>query len=111
MLSGKITFLGYEVGVKVIAGGRLAGNDLLHEVLDSHGSGKGRYAWDPLTTLLAISGNPASEGFELVTGTNTVNPSDGSNTFTPSTDGRHAYIVLKRTPGWYAGRLDALLQR
>lgn len=108
---GKIIFLGYEVGIEVTAGGRLKNDDLLHEVLVSHGSAGGRYAWDPLTTLIAISGDPAAEGFDLVTGTNTVNPADGSNTFTPSADGRHAYVVMNRDRSWYVDRLDTLLGR
>lgn len=73
--------------------------------------GKGRSAWDPLTTLMAISGGPASEGFDLITDTNTVNPEDGSNTFAPSATGRHAYVAMNRDISWYIDRIDALLER
>ena len=108
---GKITFLGFETGIKVVAGGRLDADDLLHEVLVSHKSGNGRYAWDPMTTLIAITGNPVSEGYVPVRGTNKVNAADGSNTFIPSKRGKHSYVVMDREARWYADRIDALLAR
>lgn len=106
-----ITFLGYEVGVRVKAGGKLLEDDVLHKALAAHGSASGRFAWDPMTTLMAISGNPVEEGYAVVTGTNVVDPASGANVFTPSPEGRHRYVVMDREPDWFAARLDSLLAR
>lgn len=107
----EIIFLGYEVGIQVRAGGRLPADDLLHQVLKVHGSAGGRYAWDPMTTLMAVSGSPEAEGYHTVRGTNVVNPEDGSNVFTVSKRGRHSYVVMDFPAQWYADRLDGLLSR
>ena len=105
----EITFLGHEVGIRVVAGGRLKEEDLLHKVLARHGSAKGRYAWDPMTVMLAISGDAEKEGYRLVRGWNTVDPETGANIFREDPDGRHSYVVMTEPAEWYAGRLDDLL--
>ena len=107
----EITFLGYEVGIQVIAGGSLPPDDLLRDILDAHGSAKGRYAWDPMTVLLAASPSPADAGYDVVRGRVSVNPEDGSNTFEASPDGPHAYVVMKEPPQYYTSCLDSLLRR
>lgn len=104
-----VTFLGFELGIQVVAGGKLPEDDVLHAALAAHGSAAGRYAWDPMTTLMAITGDPAAEGYDCVTGTNRVDASDGSNVFTASPEGRHRYVTLARDPQWFVDRLDSLL--
>lgn len=106
---GEITFLGYEVGIQVVAGGNLPECDLLHKVLAVHGSANGRYAWDPLTTLMGISGSPGNEGFREIKGMNIVDSGTGSNHFEPSADGRHSYVVMTMLPEWYVERLNRML--
>ena len=103
---GRITFLGHEVGIQVVAGGALAGHDLLHKVLAAHGSAAGRYAWDPLTVLLALG----YDGFAETRGTNSVIADDGTNEFSESRHGRHGYVSLTMTPKQHAERLDTLLK-
>lgn len=102
---GRITFLGHEVGIQVVAGGALADNDLLHKVLAAHGSAAGRYAWDPLTVLLALG----YDGFAETRGTNSVIADDGTNEFSESRHGRHGYVSLTMPPQQHAERLDSLL--
>ena len=105
----EITFLGFEVGIQVKAGGCLPPDDLLRNILDAHGSVKGRYAWDPMTVLLAASPSPDVAGYDVVRGRVSVNPEDGSNTFEASPDGPHAYVVMKESPEYYTSCLDSLL--
>ncbi len=104
-----ITFLGHEVGENVICGGKTAADDPLHLAFAAHGSGKGRSAWDPLTALLAITGDEAAAGYGTVTGFARVDPVTGENRFAPDPNGPHRYVVPKHPDQWYADRLDALL--
>ncbi len=106
-----ITFLGWEIGIQVVVGSQLSDTDLLHQVLVAHGSGKGRYAWDPLTVLMAISGDPHAAGFDTVCGKLSVDASTGENVFSPCSDGPHRYVVMRHEPQWYVDYLDALLRR
>lgn len=104
----EITFLGFEVGIRVKAGGKLSEDDILKKILNVHGSFQGRYAWDPLTLLLAASDKPEDIGFSTVTGSIVFDESDGSNSFSPSEDGKHRYVVMTREPQFYADTLDFL---
>ena len=105
----EIIFLGYEIGIQVKTGGNLPEEDLLHSILQTHGSGNGRFAWDPLTVVLALSKAPEKAGFRLHWGHNHVDAATGANTFTPSSNGPHAYVTLTKEPAWHASVLDSLL--
>lgn len=107
---GEIVFLGYEVGVEVVAGGGLPHHDLLYQVLEAHGSADGRYMWDPLTLVIALQGSPAAAGFGEVRGTNSVDATTGENRFVVHPDGHHRYVTLQQKPAWYAARLDTILR-
>lgn len=108
-----IYFLGYDTGVDVLAGGGCEPDDLLYKILYAHGgqkeAKKGRSAWDPMLTLLACIGNPEDAGYDVVQGTNKVNPITGVNTFTPSPTGKHYYVKKTKPDLWYQLRLDELL--
>ena len=106
---GEIVFLGFEVGIEVVAGGELPHDDLLYKVLEVHGSAKGRYMWDPLTLVIALQGGPAAAGFGEVRGTNSVDSQTGENHFVVNPEGRHRYVTLLHEPSWYTSRLDTLL--
>ena len=108
---GSIVFLGYEVGIQVRIGGSLDGDDLLKKVLVAHGSGSGRYAWDPMTVQIALGGSLAEEGYRAVRGRNYVEPDEGGNFFIPAAFGRHRYVVMTRQPQWYEERLEKLIRR
>ncbi|HPU66738.1 MAG TPA: hypothetical protein PLK57_01615 [Clostridiales bacterium] len=43
----EITYLGFEVGEKVITGGSLLDGDILKDVLTAYGHPSGRSSWDP----------------------------------------------------------------
>lgn len=104
-----VTFLGFEVGIRVEAGGKLSEGDLLHDILVAYGAADGRYSWDPMTVLLAASGSPEAAGYDSVRGTVVVDTSDGSNSFVPSPDGPHSYVVMKEDPQFYLDLLNGLL--
>lgn len=109
-----ICFLGFEVGESVLAGGDLPEKDLLHQILYAHGGEKeakeGRSAWDPMTVLLACTGNPRKAGFSVTRGTNRVDPISGRNVFTASNAGSHTYVIKRKNDAWYEKRLNKLLR-
>ncbi len=102
-----VTFLGWEVGATVLAGGRLPEGDMLHQVLVDHGSAHGRSAWDPMLVQLALTGDPARAGYTVVRGTAAVDAATGKNRFVPSPDGLHEYVVKAQPDDWYHDLLDA----
>lgn len=104
-----ITFLGYEVGIRLRLGGNLPEDDLLHKVLAVHGSAAGRYAWDPLTAWMACLNSPEAAGFETVTGTVSLDPESGENQFSYSENGPHRYVVMARDSVWYARQFIPIL--
>jgi len=113
-----ITFLGFEVGVDVLAGAGLPEADLLRQILVSHANIDGRSAWDPMTVQLAATVNCKSPdikeqyrnaGYEAVFGTVQLNEEDGSNTFVESTSGKHCYVKRLHEKEWYSTMLNDIL--
>lgn len=105
-----ITFLGGEVGASVITGARLRADDVLKIAMCDHGSANGRSSWDPMTAELAVIGDEAAAGYDVVTGTARIDPETGANYFTPSVDGRHRYVVKKYPDEYYRDRIDELIR-
>jgi inosine-uridine nucleoside N-ribohydrolase len=111
-----ITFAGFTVGKTVIIGDTLSSiyttsDDILFEALTSYGTPTGREAWDPMTTYLAIHGDPIVANFSTVKGTNVVDPATGTNTFTPNTSGNHEYVVKLKSDAWYKRELNKIIER
>ena len=104
-----ITFLGWEVGVNVISGGKVDHGDHLYRVLCDHGSEKGRHSWDPMLVLLALIGDATAAGYDTVTGKASVDPLTGANYFQRDEKGAHAYVVKTRPDAFYANAIDARL--
>ena len=104
-----VTFLGWEVGSTVISGGHLPQGDHLRDVLADHGSPAGRFSWDPMLMLLCLVGDEEAAGYRVVRGRATVEAESGANHFTPSPNGRHAYMVKTKSDEEYAAAIDALL--
>jgi len=101
-----IVYLGFEVGVSVITGRNLEGNDILKQAMIDHGSGNGRNSWDPMLAELAISGDAEAMGYDLVKGYASVDMVDGSNHFTFDGDGLHGYVVKRLADEVYAKRIN-----
>ena len=106
---GEIIMLGFEVGEKVITGSKLPQDDILALALKDHLHPQGRSSWDPMTVLLACTGNEEKAGYSTVTGTMRVDPDSGANYFTRDPGGRHKYVVKLHGDEWYAGRIDAII--
>ena len=106
-----ITFLGWEAGHTVLSGGKLPDGDLLKQVMQDHGSPKGRSSWDPMTILLAVTGVPEEAGYRCVYGKASVDPKDGSNMFSENPAGPHRYVVKLFEDTYYADAIDSRLLR
>lgn len=104
----QITFLGWEVGRDVLTGGNLPEGDHLHRALADHGSAAGRPSWDPMLVLLALVGDADAAGYDTVRGTARVD-ADGRNYFTPSDGGRHAYVIRRHEPSYYADIINDMI--
>lgn len=105
-----ITFLGWEVGVDVLTGGKLGEDDHLHLALCDHGSGGGRCSWDPMTVHMALIGDEKAAGYRTVRGKATVDAVTGRNYFTQSADGLHAYVIKERDNDFYRDAIDEMIK-
>ena len=105
----EITFLGYEVGVDVLAGASLGAGDLLHQVVCKLMPQGRRSSWDPLTAWVAILGDARAAGYELVRGINSVDSATGANVLVENKAGRHYYLKRLHPVPWYEAKLDSLL--
>lgn len=104
-----VTFLGWEVGNKVITGGSLDRDDALYLALCDHGSHNGRDSWDPMLVLMALMGDEEKAGYTTVRGTASVDPETGANRFVKDPDGKHCYVVKNHENEYYAERINNII--
>ncbi len=97
----EVSFLGWEVGKDVITGGILKKDDPLYSVLCDHGSYQGRSSWDPMLVLMALIGNEQEAGYDIVSGTASVDAVTGENHFIQGENGLHNYVVMKHSNQYY----------
>ena len=101
----KIIWSGVEVGLKVQSGG--AGFQRCAVATDANpvraamvsyegGANKGRFSWDPLTTLVAVRGAAAANCSECTDcdGRNVIDPNTGSNRWVSGPPSNQTYLVL-----------------
>lgn len=105
-----ITFLGYEIGVRVTAHPPADEHDLVRIAFTAHGSKNGRYAWDPMLVHLAAVQDITAAGYRAVTGNASVDAQTGENRFAETPQGRHRYVVMTKEPAWYETQIDAVIQ-
>lgn len=105
-----VTFLGWEVGYGVLTGGELAEGDLLHKVLELHGSSSGRHSWDPMTVMLALIGDEEKAGYDTVVGAATVDSETGANYFKRSSNGMHKFVIKKFDDRYYEDQINAIIR-
>ena len=103
-----VTFLGWEVGYGVLTGGNLPHTDHLWQALNDHGSGGGRHSWDPMLTLLALTGDAMLAGYREVSGRATLDI-DGCNHFEPSADGIHSFVIKNEPDSFYESIINRLI--
>ena len=104
-----VTFLGWEVGYRVLTGGLVQENDHLYHVLRDFGTPKGRDSWDPMLVQLALIGGEQAAGYHAVTGRAEVDAAMGINHFTPDPNGPHAYVIKAQPDSYYAAQINAVL--
>ena len=102
----KILWSGSEVGLRVVTGGsefqecEVATNEnpvLVALVTYMGGPNKGRFSWDPLTTLIAVRGTAAGGCAECgnCDGANSVNAFTGGNKWILGAKSNQSYLVLQ----------------
>jgi len=104
-----VTFLGFEAGYSVVTGGTLDKNDHLYDVLCDWGCPEGRSSWDPMTTLLAVTGDEKAAGYDTVVGTASVDPLSGTNTFTPNPEGLHKFVIKIKDDNFYKDMINDII--
>ena len=104
-----VTFLGWEIGHGVITGNYLGHNDHLYTILCDHGSRNGRHSWDPMLVLMGLIGDEEKAGYEIVTGTASVDPETGKNYFVRSDSGKHKFVIKQRENRFYEEHINRLL--
>ena len=104
-----ITFLGFEVGLNVITGGRVDKNDHLYQALLDYGVPDGRHSWDPMLALLAVTGDIQKAGYDEVRGYASVDPETGANYFSPVESGPHSYVVKSHENNYYEDLINSIL--
>lgn len=105
-----MTFLGFEIGEMVITGGNVPKTDFLGKVLDDHGSYKGRCSWDPMTALLAITGDEEAAGYKAVCGKARVDGTTGRNYFTEAANGPHKYVIKMHPDSYYEDIINDIIK-
>jgi len=99
-----ITYLGFEAGESVITGGsEVIGDehDVLSVAMVSHGSEKGRNSWDPMTALLAVTGDEEKAGYSKVYGNFTFDEK-GRNYFSHDSSSDRCFVVRKYDDTFYS---------
>lgn len=104
-----ITFLGWEVGVKVLTGGELAADDHLYRALVDFGAKNGRDSWDPMLVMLALIGDSSEAGYEAVTGRASVDEDTGQNYFERCPEGMHSFVIKKHENSYYEKQINQIL--
>ena len=100
-----VIYSGVEVGLRVVSGAVLsrctpASNPCRQAIVDYEGGvGKGRFSWDPLTTLMAVRGAAGVActacGQGECAGANSVNASTGANHWVHGAPTNSSYLLLR----------------
>ena len=105
-----VTLLGWEVGSTVLTAADLEKDDVLSKVISFYNSPNGRMSWDPRVVLMAFDGDEAKAGYNVKTGTASLNSETGENTFTEDPNGLHRYVIKARPDEYYRDRINELIK-
>ena len=103
-----ITYLGWEVGTRLITGDKLEKDDFLHLALKDHGSGNGRESWDPMLAVLALTNDNERAGYKTVKGASFVD-SEGKNYFKEDPQGKDEYVIKAKEDSFYSNIINNLI--
>ncbi len=108
-----ILFSGFEIGSQIFTGKRLMDSGVQGSpIVDTYAmclpqdNMKGRDSWDQTATLVAVRG--ASDYFDVERGTIHIND-DGSNTWEPDPEGRHARLLFKMPKEQLTAEIEHLM--
>lgn len=104
-----VSFLGWEIGADVITGDILDKNDILYDVYAGHGSGEGRFSWDPMLVLMALIGDEEKAGYDVIKGTASVEVTTGRNFFEVSETGNFGYVIKKKPNENYIDMINEVI--
>lgn len=109
-----VVLSGFDIGEKIITGSRTAAMDAeqspvreAYAMCLAQDDPAGRNSWDQSAVLVAVRG--AEPYFGLERGTMTVDPSDSTDRWTPSPDGRHARLTVKMPTPEVAEAIEKLM--
>jgi len=112
---GDIVFSGFEIGRDILTGKEVAAMNVEGSpVRDTYAmclrqdNPEGRNSWDQTAVLVAIKGH--APYFKLRRGTVSVDSVTGANTWTDSSDGRHAYLVKALSDGQLASIIEGYMK-
>lgn len=106
-----ITYLGFEVGLTVITGGKEVigdDNDMLSLAMVAHGSENGRNSWDPMTAMLYLNGDEDKAGYSMVYGNVSIDE-DGKNYFEENNQSDRCYVVKKYPDSYYENEINSFI--
>ena len=66
-------------------------------------------SWDPMLVQVAIIGDEAKAGYDVVQGTATVDGSSGENSFCVCDSGMHKYVVKNKPDEYYKDEINELI--
>ena len=104
-----ILWSGWEIGSKIITGNtrsQMAEDDPVRKSYDLYfgNTTSGRESWDLTSLMYAVEG--AGEWWDVETGTVTIDPKDGSNTWEADPNGKHGILVQKMDPAQVAAHIN-----
>ena len=101
-----VVFSGWEIGADPKFGKHIDHNDLLYGVMLDHHSENGRSAYDPLTVLLAITGDIEKAGYTAAAGKFSVNEENGECHFAADETAKDVYVIKKFPDEYYEMLVD-----
>ena len=106
-----ITFLGWEIGSRLITGDTLDKNDYLWQALNDHGSGDGRESWDPMLVLMAIIGDEEKAGYTTVSIDARVDAQTGANYFEVNENSNRKFVKKAHSDSFYSEMINEIITK
>ncbi len=106
-----MTFLGWEIGSRLITGDTLDKNDYLWQALNDHGSGGGRESWDPMLVLMAIIGDEEKAGYTTVSIDARVDAQTGANYFELNENSNRKFVKKAHSDSFYSEMINEIITK
>ncbi len=106
-----VTFLGFEIGDGVITGNKLDKSDHLYKVFEDYGAAEGRHSWDPMLVMMALIGDEAAAGYDVVCGKATLDAETGENFFEHCENGPHKFVIKRFDNSYYEEQINTAIEK